>query len=308
MAQNSGGRARAAIFLIVSVIAALLATVIIYQLISSYQKQLQEAQKPPETVDVVVAARDLYMGVSITEEDLFMTQIPPEYLPETVFTSKDQVVGRTPRERVLSNEFIRSERLADPDAGQGLNAIIPRGMRAISIDISDGRGGAGFIRPGNYVDVIVTILADESKGRPKPITETLLQAVYVLAVNSKMSGQNGESDSRKRVKPSVTIAVTPEDALKMAHASEEGVLTLSLRNDVDVTHQETHGVKSTDLIGTPQQVTPEPKKPEPVRTTRPTAKAPEPEKEETTLQLYRGTKSETLQVGEDGATEKKRGR
>jgi pilus assembly protein CpaB len=157
----------------------------------------------------------------------------------------EQAVGRVPRERILSQEFIREERLADPEAGVGLNAIIPRGMRAISINISDGSAVSGFLNPGNYVDVLVTIEGDDNR---EAETNTLLQAVTVLAVNNRLGNTTSES-SGDRSRASVTVAVTPDLAEKLTHAVAQGTVTMTLRNDIDVTHVETHGAFASSLLG-----------------------------------------------------------
>jgi pilus assembly protein CpaB len=242
--RNTGGRIRALVFLFISFGAAAVASVVIYFVISSYQRELVDATMPDETVQVMVAAQDIGPGKTIVPDDLAMTELPPEYVPDSVLRQPEQAVGRVPRERILKNEFIREERLADPEAGLGLNAIIPRGMRALSINISSGSAVSGFLNPGNYVDVLVTIEGDDNR---EAETVTLLQAVTVLAVNNKL-GANQEIDVTK-AKPSVTLAVTPELAEKLTHAVAQGTVTLTLRNDIDVTHVETHGAFSDALLG-----------------------------------------------------------
>ena len=246
MARDSGGAGpvRALIFLALAIGAGSFSLVMLYKLITSYQLKIDEAKRPEDTVMVIVAARDLYQGVTITEEDLYAVQIPPKYLPEGVFLSPEHVVGRIPRERILANEFVRADRLADPESGVGLNAVIPRGMRAISINISDGSAVSGFLNPGNYVDVLVTIEGDEAR---EAETNTLLQAVTVLAVNNRLG--NTTSESSDRGKASVTVAVTPDLAEKLTHAVAQGTVTMTLRNDIDVTHVETHGAFASSLLG-----------------------------------------------------------
>lgn len=243
--RNTGGRLRALLFLFVSFGAAAVASIFIYLIIRSYQQELQTAQAPDETTTVMVAARDMWQGITIEAGDLAMIELPPEYVPESVLRQPEQAVGRVPRERILSQEFIREERLADPEAGVGLNAIIPRGMRAISINISDGSAVSGFLNPGNYVDVLVTISGDESR---EAETNTLLQAVTVLAVNNRLGNSSSESTG-DRSKASVTVAVTPDLAEKLTHAVAQGTVTMTLRNDIDVTHVETHGAFASSLLG-----------------------------------------------------------
>lgn len=251
MARDGGGGAvRALIFLALAIAMGSGSLVALYQLITNYQLKIDEAKRPEDTVMVIVAARDLYQGVTITEEDLYAVQIPPKYLPEGVFLSPEHVVGRIPRERILANEFVRADRLADPESGVGLNAVIPRGMRAISVNISDGAALSGFLNPGNYVDVLVTIEPDESKGQDaKPETKTLLQAVFILGVNSRMQKENSQEakEIRGNQKPSVTLLVTADQAEQVAHAENMGDIVLSLRNDLDVNFAALEGVDVDDL-------------------------------------------------------------
>lgn len=242
--RNTGGRIRAVFFLLVSLGAAAVACVVIALVLSSYQQQLQEAEREADTAMVMVAAHDLYQGVTISEADLEMKQLPPEYVPDAVLREQEQAVGRVPRERILQSEFIREERLADSEAGLGLNAIIPRGMRALSINITDGSAVSGFLNPGNYVDTLVTLRGDEDQEEAE--TVTLLQAVPVLAVNARVGERNVSADE---LKPSVTVAVTPEQAERLTHAVAQGEVTLTLRNDIDVTHMETHGAMVNQMLG-----------------------------------------------------------
>jgi pilus assembly protein CpaB len=171
------------------------------------------------------------------------------------------VVGRIPRERILANEFVRSDRLADPVAGVGLNAIIPRGMRAISINIADGQALSGFLNPGNYVDLLVTVQPDvvgeAARSTAKPETNTLLQAVFVLGVNSRMRNESrDDAKARGRNRPSVTLLTTADQAEQVAHAENMGEVTLTLRNDLDVTYADLSGVDIDDLRSVVQKAAP----------------------------------------------------
>ena len=285
MASESRGPVRALIFIGMAVVLGALALVGLYQLITQYQEKIDEAKRPEDTVMVIVAARDLYQGVTITEEDLYAIQIPPRFLPEGIFISPEHVVGRIPRERILANEFVRADRLADPESGVGLNAVIPRGMRAISVNIKDGAALSGFLNPGNYVDVLVTIEPDPDGGKGKgkqedPETKTLLQAVFVLGVNSRMQRDNDEDiEQRGPQKPSVTLLVTADDAEQVAHAENVGDIRLSLRNDLDVNFSENlPGVDVAALRG-------KLKVQEPVRRVRKPAK---PEKKCLELEVVQG--------------------
>ena len=208
-------------------------------LISGYEDALQRQNQAEDSVMVLVAARDLYQGITITEEDLYAVQIKPRYLPEGVFLSPEHVVGRIPRERVLANEFVRAGRLADPESGTGLHAVVPRGMRAISVDVGDGAALSGFLRPGDNVDLLVTY--DHGDG---PETRTLLQAILVLGVNGQMQKDQERSAPQA---PSVTLMVTPDQAVDVAHADNLGQIVLSLRHGQDLGVEALTGVDLDDL-------------------------------------------------------------
>ena len=250
MATDSPSKSplRAFAFLGVATIAGSVSMVGLYHLIDGYQKAIAENLQPEDTVMVMVAARDLYQGITITEEDLYAIEIPPRYLAQGVFLSPDHVVGRIPRERVLANEFVRSSRLANPEAGIGMNAVIPRGMRALSVNISDGRALSGFLNPGNYVDLLVTMQTEEGEVVE---TNTLLQALFVLGVNSRM-GDETRDDARKKRRSdgqTVTLLVTAEQAEQLAFAENQGDLRLLLRNDNDVEASAVPGVDRDALLG-----------------------------------------------------------
>lgn len=255
MAQQTGGRGRAILFLGGSLVVASLTAVLVLQVLRSSREKLAEAQKPPETVDVVIALRDLYVGLPITDEDITVRQLTPEMLPgELVFGSVDEVINRVPRERVLANEPLRAERLAQKEAGVGLNAIIATNKRAMTVETDTESGLAGMLQPGNYVDIIVTIRPDDANIDAKWVTETILQGIRVLAVGSSLTGITKDDGKKKssgrRSRPSVTLEVTLPEAEKLALASSKGDVHLVLRNDVDITQQATHGpITSASVIG-----------------------------------------------------------
>ncbi|MCK6506812.1 Flp pilus assembly protein CpaB [Myxococcota bacterium] len=292
--QQSSPRSRTALYLAAALVAAAITAAVVAQVVKAYQKQLESQAARPQTVETVVAVRDLYMGIPITQEDVALRQLAPEMVPaESAFQSVDEVVGRTPRERILANELLRTERLARRDAGIGLNAIVTPGKRAMAIEVNTESGVAGFLQPNNFVDVIVTIKPDDDAVDAKWVTETILQGIKVLAVDSNL-GNNEEQEKKnrtQRLRPSVTLEVTLEEAEKLALASSKGELHLVLRSDVDITQVEDHGpMVINNIIGL-----------DPVEETKPT-----------TVRRLRNTKpaeagpADTVEViqGADRTTEK----
>lgn len=258
---QTGGRSKAYLFLGVSLVAAVLAAVLVVNLLKRAQKQVEQARQPTETVDVVVATRNLYMGLPIQEGDVAVRALAPEMVPaDVVFTSIDQTVGRTPKERILASEIVRSERLARREAGIGLNAVITPGKRAISIAVKAEEAVAGFVNPLNYVDVIVVIKPDDRDAAgTRAISKTLLQGIKVLAVGDTLGGaaqdsaKDAKSTKKKKTstkgKRTVTLEVTLEEAEQISLATAKGDIVLALRADIDITQVETHGAKVDALVG-----------------------------------------------------------
>lgn len=245
-----GGRYRGVLFLVGSLLAALVVTLGIYNLIQDAQRNVTKVQGPTTRQDVIVAARDIPPGWTIKAEHLATRQLPEEFIPDEVYRSGEEIIGRVAMERVLAGEFIREERLADPEAGTGLSAIIPRGMRALQVPVKHAAAVSGFLNPHNFVDILA-VCADTVP----PEVRTLMQSVTVLAVDDRMTdvAYNEKGDTKRRGErrrsPSVTLALTPSDAERVKHAFASCKITLTLRNDIDVTSSET--VKPVGVEATP---------------------------------------------------------
>jgi pilus assembly protein CpaB len=256
--QQTGGRYKALLIFGISLCAAIAAVFLVFRVVQLAQQEVAKAREAPDTVEVVVAARDLNVGVTIGEEDVIVRSMAAEVVPvEGVFSSVDQLIDRVPRERILVNELVRDQRLALADAGVGLNAIVSPGKRAMSVAVDAETGVAGFIQPGNYVDVIVTIRPDDEEDK-RWASKAFLQGIKVLAVgqrtdsakesaNASKSGIKGKS----REKPTVTLELDLEQAEELALSATRGDIHLVLRNDIDITERDTQGVFASNLVGAP---------------------------------------------------------
>ena len=274
--QQSGGRTRAFIFLAGSLVLAGLAALLVIRVTQKSAQQVAEAAKPRETSDVVIAVRDLYMGLPITAEDVVVRQVAPDMIPrDETFAQLTDVLGRTPRERILANECVREERLARPDAGIGLNAIVTPGKRAMTVATDTETAVAGLLQAGNYIDVIVTIAPeDPAAAGAKWVTETILQGIKVLAVGSSLDadavpttevdkkGKARPSNQMRNLKPSITLELTLEEAERLAQAVARGDLHVVLRSDIDILQTTSNGAVTTEsLIGLDPKKAPPPTTP-----------------------------------------------
>jgi pilus assembly protein CpaB len=313
--QQSGGRTRAVIFLVGSVLLAFVAAAIVFSVISRSQKQIKEAQKPKETVAVVVAVRDLYMGLPIAAEDVAVRYVIPEMvMRDETFADLEKVLGRTPRERILANEAVREERLASANAGVGLNAIVTPGKRAMTVATDTETAVAGLLQAGNFVDVIVTIKPEDPAAvGAKYVAETILQDIKVLAVGSSLGGnaakeaetkegKGKKSDSAARkLKPSITVELAPDEAEKLALAQSRGEIHVVLRSDIDSLQIDSQGLVTTDkLIGfDPEEVidpSPIKRRTGPAPTSSPAAVSPKAE-------VISGGQKVEVSFGADGTTD-----
>ncbi len=309
--QQTGGRSRALLFLGGSLLLAAVAATIVFNVVQTSQDQLKEAQKPKETIEVVVAARDLYMGLPIGETDVEVRQVAPIMVPSTgTFQTLEQVLGRTPRERILVSEPIREDRLASADAGVGLNAIVMPGKRAMTVATDTETAVAGLLQAGNFVDFIVTIKPDDPLAvGAKYVAETILQEIKVLAVGSNLGGNAAKeaevktpkktNDAVKKLKPSITVEVTPEEAEKLALAQSRGDIHVVLRSDTDILQIDSHGLMTPDkLIGYEPELRPA----EPIRRRRPVTAETLPLPTLPTAEVISGASKTKVTFAEDGTT------
>jgi pilus assembly protein CpaB len=194
------------------------------------------ASAPPtiETQPVVVAAADVPRGVMVTEDMVKVRDYPKDYLPPGTLAKPADAVGRASMTAMVKDEPVLEAKLAPKGSGRGLAALIPEGMRACTIHTpSVSTGVAGFILPGDKVDVLLTLVemgADDRSGGATTIT--LLEAVEILAVDQRVDAP-AENKVDLALLRSATLLVTPDQAARLNLAQDKGTLHLSLRNPVD---------------------------------------------------------------------------
>src|SRR5678815_1688554 len=133
--------------------------------------------KPQQTqavklTKVVIAKADLLPGRQLQAEDLMVGEVTPQSVPEGAFNEIEQLVGRVVENRTIKGQPVVAAILAPEGAAAGLQALVPRGMRAITIEVNEFSGVAGLLTPGCRVDVIATIQAEGG-----PVARTIVQNV-----------------------------------------------------------------------------------------------------------------------------------
>jgi pilus assembly protein CpaB len=195
-------------------------------------KRVSAAPPVVQMQHIVVAAAPLPLGTRLDAAKLRTIPWPAGRPVPGMFTRVEECTNRALITAVAENEPILESKLAPVEAGAGLSATIPEGMRALSVAVNDVVGVAGFVTPGTMVDVLVTgaIAGPTSQGSAGNITRTILENVRVLAAGQKIEQ---DRDGKPQTVPVITLLVTPEDASKLAMASTEGKIQLALRNTID---------------------------------------------------------------------------
>ena len=200
---------------------------------------------PPEpvaqipTVDVLVAGVDITIGTAITAKEL-KWQIWPASAAGGQFIRKgdrpdaiEQLAGSLTRQPFATGEPIRESRLIKAQGSGYMAAILPQGMRALSMEVSPESGAGGFILPNDHVDIILIRRdrdAEKVSGVEVHSSATILSNLRVLAIDQTIEEKNGQ---RVVVGRTATLEVTPSQAETLARAKLMGQLILALRSIVD---------------------------------------------------------------------------
>jgi len=256
-----------------------------------------QANKPTSTV--IVAKVDIPLNTKITAEMVEAAMVPNDYIQPGALTSLDKVVGIVTREQIVAGEQINQRLLVTGEKELGFTAIIPRDKRAVTINVSDVIAVAGFIKPGDYVDVVMTY---DKSDVGSHTSRVVLQNIQVLAVNSRTDGKAAPDitkDPKEAAKlMTMTLAVSPDQAAEVTLADEKGKIRLALRPyqpsdgfviTTATTPQDLVGMHPTaqqDNSAAPNVAPPPVAAPAPMPSYKPSGE----------IQTIRGTKVETVTV------------
>lgn len=192
-------------------------------------QQWMEEQRQPETkvevierYPVVVAAQDIPAGVEMNENHLTTRLMEIDWISDNNYAAPEELYGLISKDNVFSGEVINALRMAGPGEGTTLASLIPEDKRAITIRVNDVIGVAGFLLPGNKVDILNTIKYSDTYVK----TSTILKDIRVLAVD-----QTARTDDNKPViVRAVTLELSPVQAEKLLSEKNKGSIQLALRN------------------------------------------------------------------------------
>jgi pilus assembly protein CpaB len=241
---------------------------------------------------VVVASRSIGFGETLTPELLRVQAWPRGAQPQGSFRSLAELTGghkRVALSPIAVNEPVLATRISGPGGRATLSGVIRGGMRATTIRVNDVFGVAGFVLPGDFVDVLVT--RNEAKGtgggEGDMRTDLLLQSVRVLAVDQLAN----ENKNDPVVAKAATIEVTPDQAQKLALAAQVGTLSLALRGAVDPLASAGETTPGTTRIDDLRLAGARPPPAKVVRVVAHPAARRAPVRPSATIQIYRGVQA-----------------
>ncbi len=203
-------------------------------LVNTYLQQQVSERKTVgsvKTAQVVVAKKDLVFGQKLDEESIGMVSYPAEAIPNGAFTNLSAVLNAESPAIALTDikdrEIILPAKISPHGARGGLPAKIPEDMRAMTISVNEVKGVAGFVLPGDFVDVLHTTTVGRRDDRP--VTRVIKQNLQVLGVDQLSSDDSNEP----KVVNAVTLLVTQRDGQRLTLAQRLGELNLLLRNEFD---------------------------------------------------------------------------
>ncbi len=198
---------------------------------------------------IVVATAPLAFGAEITAEKVREIPWNTGAPLEGAFTNTQELLKdgrRMALATIARNEPILRSKVTAPGQRATLSSMLDAGKRAVTVRVDDVRGVAGFIQPGDRVDVVLIRTEAESRSNESS-SDVILQSAKVLAIDQV----TGERTEQPTIAKAVTLEVNPEDAQKILLATNIGRLSLILRQSAEAGADQVHRVTERDLSETP---------------------------------------------------------
>ena len=202
----------------------------------------------------MIAAEPLAYGTAVTADNV--SEIPwyTNTLPEGAFATKDDLLNggrRTVLYPLKQGEPVLRSKVTGPGQRASLAAVLEEGKRAVTVRVDDVRGVAGFVLPGDFVDIVM--IADELSSKRQSYSDILLEHVKVLAIDQIAS----EGEEKPKVAQAVTLEVTKEQAQKILLATNIGKLSLLLGRPIESGRDPNRRIGERDI----GRIIPEPVRP-----------------------------------------------
>jgi pilus assembly protein CpaB len=227
----------------VAALLALIASAGAYKFLSERGRVAEKARL--QTVGIVVAVVDIPLGATINPNQVSVSAWPKDNYPKDAIADPKVAVGRTALRDFVRGEPVVEGKLVPLNKPAGLLSLrVPQGMRAFSVKVNEVVGVGGFIVPDTRVDVVVTTAVSSSRTQDQ-VSKIVLENIQVLAAGQVVEQQK---DNKPVTVNTVTLAVTPDDAERLALASNDGKIQLVMRNYADTDNVVTGGIDKGRLL------------------------------------------------------------
>lgn len=220
---------RSVILLGIAGFSALSMVLLVRAFLSEARTDRPETNINTDVQGILVATRTLHVGARLGEEDVTWQDWPEDAL-NTAYIGRGRplsdVTGKIVRRPIMAGIPVTDDALVTPGDRSHLAAVLTPGMRAMTVSLGPVTGLAGFVFPGDRVDLVMTYRVEDDKRRRHAVSQTVLRNVRVLAVDQR-SGRDAEE---VREIDTATLEVTPAMAERVAIASQLGRLSLTLRS------------------------------------------------------------------------------
>ena len=253
IAKFLGRFSRGTLLAMIAGVSVLVFMVVLFLLTFRAQPDLPQQEQAANMVSVVVAKQDIPARAVVSESMLKVVSMPANLAPAEAAKDMQSVVGKVTMLQIMQGDVLTERKVLNDPGMAGFTGAIPPDCRAISIGITDITGIAGFAKAGDMVDVM---LISDKKEKDKVVGEILFQNVPLLAVNKlpvpnttpdasdvakekkdnmqqvqnqKTDAVQNRNEASKEAMTTVTLALRPEEALKLAVSQTEGTIYLVLR-------------------------------------------------------------------------------
>jgi pilus assembly protein CpaB len=236
--------------LVVAVITAVMAK----NMFAGAGSQQAAAAQVPVGPKVLVAKKALPVG-TIIDADSFTFQPWPKELMQSAYYVENQpdgdpkkLLGTVVRYAITAGQPVTRGSLVGPQDRGFLAAALGPGMRAITVPVNASSSVAGFIFPGDHVDMVLNqTVSGGGEGPPLKVSETIIRNLRVLATDQRITEKDDDGKTVVKTFSNVTLEVTPRIAEKISVAQSIGSLSLSLRSIADNTSDLERAVASGDI-------------------------------------------------------------
>jgi pilus assembly protein CpaB len=216
--------------------------------------QAAAAPAVPVGAKVLVARKAMPVGTIIDAESLTYQPWPKEllqsayYLEGAADSDISKLIGTVVRYQVTAGQPLTRGALVGPNDRGFLAAALGPGMRAVTVPVNVSSGVAGFVFPGDRVDMVLTQdVQGGGEGAPLKVSETIMRNIRVLATDQRIDSKDAAGKTVVTTFSNVTLEVTPRIAEKIAVAQNMGTLSLSLRSLADSSSELERAVASGEV-------------------------------------------------------------